>query len=139
MGDPDEADRRHPALTDTGHWAGFLVSGGLAFLTDAGVLWVLTALGISPFVARLGAILQAMVVAWIAHRTLTFRVEAPPSLGEFMRYAAVAWTTAALNYGIFALILLLLPAVTPLAAMLASSVAAMAFSYVGMRFAAFRR
>jgi len=136
---PPLGDGRHPALSDTQHWAGFLVSGTVAFLTDAGLLWVLTELGLSPFIARVGALMQAMVVAWLCHRTLTFRVSAPPSLSEFLRYAAVAWTAAALNYAIFAGILLIWPAIRPFYAMAASSIGAMAFSYVGMRVAAFRR
>jgi hypothetical protein len=39
---------------------------------------------------------------------------------------------------VFAAILLVLPATQPLAALVVSSVAAMAFAYLGMRFGAFR-
>jgi putative flippase GtrA len=51
----------------------------------------------------------------------------------------VAWSASAINYGVFVLVLLAWPAVAPLAALVISSAVAMAFSYVGMRFAAFRR
>lgn len=139
MGDRDEDQSGQPSLTDAGHWAGFLVAGGLAFLTDAGVLSVLTHFGVPVLAARLAAIFQAMVVAWLAHRWLTFRMETSPTVQEFLRYAAVAWTSAAINYGVFALILLAWPGTWQMLALFISSIVAMAFSYVGMRFAAFRR
>jgi putative flippase GtrA len=80
-----------------------------------------------------------MVAGWLMHRTLTFAVLTPPSVAEFLRYAGVAWTAAALNYGLFVLIVLARPHTQPLAALVVSSAAAMIFAYLGMRFAAFRR
>ena len=81
---------------------GFLLAGTLAFLADALVLVVLTQLAdFSPFVARLFAIATAMLVSWLLNRTITFRVGAPPSAREFVRFAALAWITAALNYVVF--------------------------------------
>jgi putative flippase GtrA len=122
------------------HGLGFLVSGSTAFAVDALVLQLLTALlGINPIAARLAAISLAMVAGWLMHRTFTFAVQAPPSAIEFLRYAGVAWTAAAVNYGVFVLIVLARPGTQPLAALVVSSAAAMAFAYLGMRFAAFRR
>src|SRR5262247_2134668 len=121
------------------HWLAFLLSGGAAFSVDAIVLKSLTVLlGLNPIVARLFAISLAMLVGWLAHRTFTFALRAPPSLAEFVRYAAVGWTAAAVNYGVFVLVLLAWPKAEPLAALLLSSLAAMLFAYLGMRYAAFR-
>ena len=121
------------------HWLGFLSSGGLAFTVDGIVLKALTLLlGWHPIIARLFAISLAMLVGWLAHRTFTFALRVPPSLGEFLRYAAVGWTAAAVNYGVFVLVLLARPKAEPLAALLLSSLAAMLFAYLGMRYAAFR-
>ncbi len=129
-------DGQHPIR----HGLGFFVSGGTAFAVDALVLQVLTAvLGLHPIVARLAAISLAMVAGWLMHRTLTFAVPTPPSAIEFLRYAGVAWTAAALNYGLFVLIVLARPSTQPLVALVVSSAAAMIFAYLGMRFAAFRR
>jgi putative flippase GtrA len=126
-------------LTPIRHGLGFLISGGIAFAVDALILKLLTgALGVGPIAARLGSISIAMVAGWLAHRRLTFAVSAKPSLPEFLRYAGVAWTAAALNYGLFVLILLLRPRTDPLVALVISSLGAMAFAYIGMRFAAFR-
>ena len=122
------------------HGLGFLVSGGTAFAVDALVLELLTALlGLHPIAARLVAISLAMVAGWLMHRTLTFAVPTPPSVAEFLRYAGVAWTAAALNYGLFVAILLVRPGTEPLAALVVSSAAAMIFAYLGMRFATFRQ
>jgi len=122
------------------HGLAFLVSGGTAFIVDALVLELLTSvLGLHPIVARLAAIALAMVAGWLMHRTFTFRVTARPSLPEFLRYAGVAWTAAAVNYGLFVLIVLAYPAIEPLVALVISSAVAMVFAYLGLRFAAFRQ
>lgn len=129
-------DGQHPVR----HGLAFLVSGGTAFAVDATVLTLLTAVfGLHPILARLFAISLAMVAGWLMHRTFTFAVPTPPSFVEYLRYAGVAWTAAAINYGVFVLIILLVPDVLPLAALVGSSLVAMTFSYLGMRFGAFRQ
>ncbi len=122
------------------HGLAFLVSGSTAFTVDALTLELLTrVIGLHPILARLGAIALAMVAGWLMHRTYTFEVKAPPSVAEFVRYAGVAWSAAAINYGVFVLVVLAYPGIEPLAALVVSSVAAMTFAYLGMRFAAFRQ
>jgi putative flippase GtrA len=122
------------------HGLAFVISGGTAFTVDAVVLKLLTYLfGIHPIAARLAAISLAMVAGWLMHRTYTFAVAAPPSAFEFLRYAGVAWSAAAVNYGVFVVVVLVYPEVEPLAALVISSLVAMVFSYLGMRFAAFRQ
>lgn len=121
------------------HWAGFLASGIIALSCDAAILEFGTRiLGLHALQARLMAIALAMVAGWLAHRKLTFAVSAPPSLGEFLRYAAVGWTTAAVNYSVFAALLLVHPTTQPLAALVVASFVATFFAYVGMRYGAFR-
>jgi putative flippase GtrA len=119
--------------------AGFLASGLLAFMVDAVVLKTLTAWGgMSPFLARVFAIAVAMTVGWLAHRRLTFAVSVPPSVPEFLRYAAVAWTAAAINYAVFAAILLVRSGTEPLIALAIASGLAMGVAYLGMRYGVFR-
>ena len=136
----DPTDARTPADQSTvRHGIAFLLSGGVAFAVDACVLLLLTQVAhMPPILARLFAISVAMVAAWLMHRTYTFAVPMPPTLAEFVRYAGVAWTAAALNYAVFVLIVLLAPTLPPIIALIASSLVAMAFSYLGMRFGAFR-
>ena len=122
------------------HGLAFLLSGTLAFIIDASILKALTTfVGMHPISARLIAISIAMFVGWRAHRRFTFRLTTPPTLAEYLRYAAVQWTVAAINYGIFVVIVLVRPTVEPLVAVFISSVTAMVFAYLGMRFAAFRQ
>jgi len=130
------APRSRPPIR---HWAGFLASGLIALSVDAAILETgIRLFGLHPLAARLLGISCAMVAGWLAHRTLTFMLRSPPTFGEFARYAAVAWTTAAINYGTFALILVARPALPPLAALLLASIVATVFAYMGMRYGAFR-
>ena len=122
------------------HWGGFIFSGGSAFVVDAGINSGLIHLaGFSPFVSRLISIGCAMVFAWLMHRNVTFAVKAPPRLSEFVRFAAVAGSANALNYLIYAGILLAWPATWPFAALVVSTGIATAASYLGFRFGVFRR
>jgi putative flippase GtrA len=121
------------------HWGGFLLSGLIALTCDATMLQVgILVLGLHPLAARLLAIAIAMVAGWLAHRRLTFSLTTPPTAGEFVRYSAIAWTTAAINYAAFAFVLYLSPGTHPLAALVIASILATIFAYMGMRYGAFR-
>lgn len=122
------------------HGAGFVVSGLLATATDACVLVGLTrGVGMDPFSSRLIAIACAMIVGFFAHRRLTFAVREPATLHQFARFVSVAATASAINYALYAAILLQWPGTDPLIAMLAPTIAAMTISYLGLRFAVFRK
>lgn len=139
--EPERADpKSEPTRRElVRHGAGFLIAGLIAFATDAGVLLVLTHFaGLDPFSARLLAIAVAMVAAWLAHRTLTFAVKAPPSLGEFTRYAAVAASAATVNYAVYAGLMIVWRDLPPVAALVGATVVSMCVSYSGMRFGVFR-
>ena len=72
--------------------------------------------------------------------TCAWKAPQPTSLtAYFARYAAVGWLSAAVNYALFAALLLAWPRLDPLAALVASSAAAMVVAYLGMRFGAFAR
>lgn len=121
------------------HWGGFLLSGLIALTCDATVLQLgIVALGLHPLAARLFAIAIAMVAGWLAHRRLTFSLMTPPTAGEFVRYSAIAWTSAAINYVAFAAVLYASPATHPLTALVIASILATIFAYMGMRYGAFR-
>jgi putative flippase GtrA len=133
--------RQDPAPQTSGmaHWLGFLASGTASFVIDGGILKVLTAgLDVPVLPARVVSIGVAMVFGWLMHRRFTFRIAAPPSWGEFARFVGVAWSSALVNYLLFAAILYLRPAIEPLVAVFAAGLVAMVWSYLGLRFAAFR-
>ncbi len=122
------------------HWGGFLFSGGSAFVVDLGInLGLIHLAGLNPFVSRLISIACAMVFAWLMHRNVTFAVKTPPSFGEFARFVAVAGSANALNYLVYAGILLAWPATWPFAAQVVSTAIAMGASYLGFRFGVFHR
>ena len=121
------------------HYGGFVLAGGLAFTTDATILLVLTKLfGVPPLLARPFGISVAMVVSWLVNRTVTFSASSPPSIAEFGKFAAVSWTAQAVNYSVFAAILLLFPGKEPLLALILACLVAMFVSYTGFRFGVFR-
>jgi putative flippase GtrA len=133
-------DRPGGQQTIVKHGAGFLAAGLIATATDAGILVFLTRVaGLDPFTARLIAIACAMVAGYFAHRRLTFAVRYSATFKQFAGYVGVAATAAALNYAVYAAILLTKPGTEPLLAMLAPTLLAMATSYGGMRFAVFRK
>jgi putative flippase GtrA len=121
------------------HYGGFLLAGALALVTDGLILEVLIrTTGFDALFARPFAIAVAMVVSWLVNRTVTFAVMASPSLREFGRFAAVSWTSQAVNYLLFATVLIARPATPPLAALVFASLGAMFVSYFGFRYGVFR-
>ena len=139
---PDVGKSTDPAagLSPVRHWGGFLIGGAIAFTVDAGMLEIGVRLfRLQPLVARPLAIATAMVAAWLVHRTLTFALTTRPTAGELLRYMAAAWTTAAINYALFAVILIVRPPTSPFAALVSASAVATIFSYISMRYGVFRR
>ena len=135
-GDPSAQEPGHRGFQ---HWLGFLGSGLLSFGVDAGVMEMLTGLaGWRAQRARLISIPCAMVVGWLAHRRFTFAVATPPSLAEFLRFAAAASSAALLNYAIFWSILAAWPDTEKFVALVIATAFATAASYLGYRFGAFR-
>jgi putative flippase GtrA len=122
------------------HGAGFIASGGLAFVTDASILAILTrGAGLDPFSARIIAIACAMIVGFFAHRRLTFAVTEPPTWAQFTKFIGVATTASIVNYAIYAGILVLRPGSEPLIALVIATALSMFVSYFGMRLGVFRK
>jgi putative flippase GtrA len=118
----------------------FLVAGGLGFLVDAGMLALLLAgTSMGPLAARVLAILVALGVTWTFNRSLTFGRSRYPLMFEGARYGGVGMMSALVNYGIYAAILMLVPAMHPLVAVAIASAGAMAFSWTGYSRFVFRK
>lgn len=131
---------RVPAYRTLRHGAAFVFSGSVAFLVDASLTIALVSLaGVDKFLARLMAILVAQGVSWALHRRFTFEVKSRPNLREIVRFSAFAWGANGLNYAVYAVVLLIAPSTPVLVALVAGSVAAMIFAYLGFRFGVFRR
>ena len=135
MNDPSDG-----GLAQLRHYGGFVLAGLVALCIDAVVLTVLTeAFGMSPYIVRLISISIAMIASWQINRRLTFAVTTPATFKEFGKFAAVSWVAQAVNYAIFAAILLMRPQTWPVAALVAASGLAMFVAYGGFRFGVFRK
>lgn len=122
------------------HYGGFVLAGLSALAIDAAILTLLMAtFGWPPLAARLVSIAIAMVASWLINRTVTFAVRSRPTLAEFARFAAVSWLAQAVNYAVFAAILLVRPQTPPVTALVAASLVAMVVAYAGFRFGVFRK
>ena len=117
----------------------FACAGGVAFVVDAGLLWVLVQAGVPPLAARVASIGCAMVVAWWLNRSLTFTMAKRPSWQEFMAYASLAAGVALLNYAVFSVLIISGLVSWPPAAAAVATVLAMGVSYAGMAGAVFRQ
>jgi putative flippase GtrA len=107
---------------------GFIVVGATGFCIDAFILHWLIHAGISPYAARLASIACAMTVTWLLNRNFSFGKSKQHLANEYLSYAFVAFTAAALNYSVYAS---LVGNLTPFAAMVAGSAVAMTISFVG--------
>lgn len=136
----ERADLKPNTRDKFAHLAGFVLAGGTAFLTDVGVYELLASvLGAPALIARALSILTAMIVSWLINRTITFPMPDPPRIAEFLHFAALALVASLVNYGVFAVLLWLVPGLWAPAAILVSSLAAMILAYVNMRFSVFRQ
>ena len=110
----------------------FALVGGAGFLVDAGVLALLLHVSpLGPFSARIVAIAAAMLVTFWLNRTFTFGRSVRSLAVEGTRYGGVGISAALLNYGVYAVILLVFPAVWPVLAVAVASVVAMVWSFLG--------
>lgn len=94
----------------------FLVVGGLGFVTDALILTLLVnGFGQGVYVSRLISFAIAVTVTWLANRYWTFRHTRRPKRGaEYARYVATQSVGAAINFGVYALVLAAWPALQTL-------------------------
>jgi putative flippase GtrA len=115
----------------------FLIIGGLGFIIDTGTTLGLISLGSSAFIARLPAILFAMIFTWLANRRFTFRLSTKATWRESIRYFTVAISMAGFNYLLFSMLIMLsLPAFIAITFATASQIV---LSFYGYKKLAFRQ
>ncbi|MEO1694257.1 MAG: GtrA family protein, partial [Pseudomonadota bacterium] len=86
----DATTQSRHGVTAARHLGGLAAAGLLALAVDLAVLVALQALGVHPLAGRVVSIALAMLVSWAINRTVSFAVEAPPTVNEFARFAAVS-------------------------------------------------
>ncbi|MCV0382871.1 MAG: GtrA family protein [Erythrobacter sp.] len=124
-----------------GQFLRFGVVGTVAFLIDAGVLWLAMGAGVNPYLARVLSFVPAFAANFLLNRAWTFgqtREQRPR--GQAARYLAVQLTGMAVNYAVFAAIVALAGEGrgVALVAVAAGSIAAMGFNFLGARRLVFR-
>ena len=124
----------------------FAAIGVFGYVVDAGITFICARyLGLSPELARPPGFIVATIVNFILNRSITFRHARTPLASSFVRYWLVASIGLAVNYAVYSACVALAPiagiAVTPAILPLfvaAGSGVAMALTFVGFRFFAFR-
>lgn len=111
----------------------FAVSGTAGFLVDAGLLAALvTGLDLNPYLARIPSFLSAVTTTWLINRYWTFADRRGRHAGaEWRRYLLAMSVGAAVNYGVYALLLatVALVAAWPVLGVAAGSLAAMVVNF----------
>lgn len=108
---------------------------------DAGMLELLVGAGIAPLPARVVSMLVALLTTYLLHGRFTYRMERLASARRWLKFMASNLLGAAINYGIFALVLLTLPLAdaraTRLVALAAGTGIALGFNFWANRRFAF--
>ncbi len=116
----------------------FAVVGSLGFLVDFGVTLLLIDFGLDAFIARIVAIMLAVLTTWRLNRAITFGASESSQAREGMRYFAVAFCVAMVNYTIYAGLLMTVPGMSPGIAIIIAVGCATVLSFCGYRLFAFK-
>lgn len=116
----------------------FLFVGALGFLTDAGVLWLMTnTFRFDPYTGRLVSFAIAVVVTWILNSRFTFKIPQKRTKRHFGAYVTIQTSSFMMNYAIYSALVWQDIAV-PLLALALAAVIAMFYSFMAMNFWVFR-
>jgi len=123
-------------------FAMFCLVGGIGFVVDAGLLWLLlNVTDLGPLIARLLSYLAAVTTTWLLHRRLTFPVAGcERKARQWVLFVVVNGAGAALNYGVYALLVLFVGvfAEHPVAAVAVGSAVALLVNFWANRTWVFR-
>lgn len=116
----------------------FCLVGSLGLAVDAGGLVILLAkTDLNPYWARALSIAFAVSVTWAAHRLWTFKTLDNRRFPEWVRYQFTSALGAATNFGVYSILLATQDQMTPLLALVISSICALLVNFLGARFFAF--
>ncbi len=138
---------KHAALV--AQMRAFLVVGVIGFVVDAGLTMLLSSAGgLSPYAARIPAVLCAATTTWLLNRRHTFRSQDVQRAREFVRYLSVSVVGTTLNYTVYSLVLMgiarmgltfVTQNMAIVAAVTCGSLVSMSLTFTGFRLFAFQR
>lgn len=120
----------------------FGLVGGVGFIVDGGLLWGLSMMGWSPYIARLVSFPAAVVTTWALHRAFTFATaEKAAPRRQLGRYFGVQIVGALVNFAVFFAVLQMVGETpqTALAALAVGAVCGLIVNYAGSRCLVFSR
>lgn len=123
----------------------FAVSGTIAFVVDYAMLVALTAIGLSPYVARLFSFTAAATTTWVFNTRITFSSEHQPlSFRRWGTYMTTMLGGLAVNYGAYWMVLRFTGGASPtrmvlLAGVAAGAIAGLVVNYTVCRVWLFRK
>ena len=81
----------------------FLIAGTAGFCTEAILIRVgISVSGVDPITARAFSFPVAVLVTWYVNRTYGYRISAPPTIGELVKYFKTNFISQSVNLSIFA-------------------------------------
>ena len=81
----------------------FAMVGGTAFFIDLGILRLVTAYGVGPYLGRVFSVIPAMIFGFLMNRRFTFRYDGPQRKRvQLPKYALVQVVGGLINYLIYA-------------------------------------
>jgi len=112
----------------------FGIVGGIGFLVDAGVLYLMLTWCLGPYGGRVVSFLAAATATFILNRSFTFRRDSPSDThpaGEWLFYLGLMVIGGLVNYGIYAAAVALSEQVhrTPVIGVALGSIAGMAINF----------
>jgi putative flippase GtrA len=121
----------------------FCVSGGLAFVVDAGLTqaWV-SLMGLDPWTARALSFPVAVTCTWLFNRNFTFRERRGlPLWREWLLYVGTQLGGLGVNLGSYALLVGVSATAArwPALAVAVGSVAGLVVNFLGAKYVAFKR
>ncbi|HEV8037087.1 GtrA family protein [Yoonia sp.] len=115
--------------------------GGVGFVVDGGLLWLLIGLEYNPYLARALSFPVAVIVTWALNRNWTFRATRDASRkGQFRRYFGVQIMGSLTNYLVYSAVIGVFgtASLTIFAGFALGSFVGSLLNFIGARHVAFR-
>ncbi len=115
----------------------FCIVGGLGFVVDLGILFLLLSFGFHPLLARTISAACSLTVTWLFNRTYTFRQQRAAHFREWLSYNLFNGVGLAINLGLYSG-LVIWTSLDAILAMMVGAGTALIFNYTTSRLFVFR-